>query len=369
MIIPRILILLTAFLLSLPASLQAVSIPVTFSHDGAVYKYDAFLKDMVLTLREDIDGDRRDETIVMFPASDENNVPQAFAWIQGQGYEFRIPVYEYPQRLEAVDLDQDGARELFFYAYGGIRHQRLFVFRYEREKGLRKLFENGSARGVFFSVDNGIPTIKVGQDSRGDEGWAPSLPEPRWEVYQWDGQDFRYAPSASTAEQTSAPRVEAASGRHPVRTDRIKKGDTLIYRHETVRADDQGTEEITISRDDPGFRVSRETHQEYQVVRREDFGEAYGFYLKTGLAWEEGRPGLTQRCSRKPGTTCYHAQKTEDVAVPAALFQSCFKIVIDNIPELDVRRYCPGTGVVRSEYRRDMPFLHRVVELESINRK
>ncbi|MBF0122196.1 MAG: hypothetical protein HQL21_02155, partial [Candidatus Omnitrophica bacterium] len=130
---------------------KGMSIPAAFLYEGISYKYDAFLKDLVISFDADIDGDGREESIVMFPASDDMNLPRAFTFVYGNGYEFHIPTYEYPKKVEAIDIDHDGRKEIFLYAYGGTRYTKLFVFKYEGAKGLHKLFENGSTLGVEFS--------------------------------------------------------------------------------------------------------------------------------------------------------------------------------------------------------------------------
>ncbi|MBF0123049.1 MAG: hypothetical protein HQL21_06555, partial [Candidatus Omnitrophica bacterium] len=258
-------------------------------------------------------------------------------------------------------------------------YTKLFVFKYEGAKGLHKLFENGSTRGVEVSSEGGIPMIKVGRPMGPDDSWTFPIPEPRWEVYQWDGREFRYQALASTAAQTPEPREyqglvgtyktvdsqAVSSGSVP----RVKKGDKLVYRRETVVVDDAGKEQIYSQEVGDTFRVSRESHQEFKVVKKEDFGEAYGFYLKPGLSWEDGRKGLTQSCSRETGKPCYYVEKVEDIAVPAGIFRNCFKIVMDNASDFDARWYYPGIGIVRSEHRGQAPLLRVSSVLEEIIRQ
>ena len=315
----------------------------------------------------------------MFPASDDQNSPRAFTFIYGDGYEFHIPTYEYPKKIEAIDIDHDGRKELFLYAYGGTRYTKFFVFKYEGEKGLHKLLENGSALGIELSMEDKTPMIKVGRAMGADEGWTLPNSEPRWEVYGWNGNDFQYQAEASTAPQTPEPQeyqglVGAYTAVHGQNISsgavvRAKKGDTLVYHKETVTLDDYGPEQMINPDTGRTVRVSREAHQAFKVIKKEDFGEAYGFYLKPGLSWEEGKNGFTQRCSRNSGTRCYYVQKVEDVSVPAGVFKGCFRIVADNIADVDASWYYPGIGVVRSEYRRHGTVLNVVSELEQIIRK
>lgn len=358
---------------------EGVSVPVTFEYDGIRYKHDAFLKGLSISASADIDGDGREETIVMFPASDEHDFPRAFAFVSGRQYQFRIPTYEYPKKIEAMDIDGDGRREIFLYAYGGVRYTKLFVFKYEDGPGLHKLFENGSHLGIEVSLESEGATIRVGRPVRPEEGWGTASAEPRWEVYRYDGQVFEYKAEASTSPQVPEPREYLGLASKYIASDmrqleqepavRARLGDTLVYRKETLTPDDQGAAQTFSPQTRDMTRVRRDVQREFRPVRKEDFGTAYGFYLKQGLSWEDGAEGLTRGCSRAEGVSCYYVDKMEDVAVPAGVFRDCFKIVVDNIPETDARWYCPGVGVVKSVYRRPASLISVISELEEIRRK
>jgi len=173
-------------------------IPLEFQYDGRHYKHDEGFKEFESSAKADINGDSKEETIVMFQTRDDADTPAAFAFIYGQDYEFRVPLHDYPGKIEAIDIDHDGKKELFLYSHGGMHYTKLFVFKDEGEKGLHKLFENGSACPVEFEFRNEVPTIKVGRADWNKEGWNYAGGEPLWEVYIWDGKEFVYDKKLST---------------------------------------------------------------------------------------------------------------------------------------------------------------------------
>lgn len=178
-------------------------IPSKFEYGGVYYKHDTSFNNFERIIKSEIDGEPKEETIVVFQTRCNEDLPQAFAFIYGKDYEFRIPLHNYPGELEAIDIDRDGKKELFFYSHGGAHYTMLFVYKYAGEKGLQKLFENGSACPVKFEFRNNIPTIKVGRANWVQKGWNYVSGEPLWEVYQWNGKEFQYKQKLSTTKPIS----------------------------------------------------------------------------------------------------------------------------------------------------------------------
>jgi len=174
------------------------SIPAEFNYEGVLYKHDDSFKDLESALKADIDGDSAEETVVMFQARDKDGIPVAFAFVYGKDYKIEIPLHDYPGKIEAIDIDHDGKKELFLYSHGGAHYTKLFVYKDEGGKGLHKLFENGSACPVEFEFSKNISTIKVGRANWEKEGWSYASGEPLWEVYAWDGKEFVYDKKLST---------------------------------------------------------------------------------------------------------------------------------------------------------------------------
>lgn len=179
-------------------------IPSSFEYDGVHYKYDEFFKELESIAKADIDGDSKEETIVMFQTRDDTaDAPQAFVFIYGQDYEFRIPIYDNPGKIEAIDIDHDGKKELFLFSHGGMHYTNLFVYKYEGKKGLHQLFKNGSACPVELEFKDGVPIIKVGRANWKDKDWCYASPEPLWQVYVWNGKKFIYNRRLSTTPEIS----------------------------------------------------------------------------------------------------------------------------------------------------------------------
>lgn len=197
----RYVLLLACLILCLSISCQTKDlIPSQFEYEGVKYTYDPTFKEFESIVKADIDGDSREETIVMFGTREKAVIPFAFVFVYGKDYEFRIPLYDYPGKIEVIDIDGDGKKELFLYGHGGAHYTKLFVYKYERNR-LHKIFENGSACPVEFDAKSKI--IKVGRANWEEKDWCYASGEPLWEVYQWNGKEFEYKRELSTTEQIS----------------------------------------------------------------------------------------------------------------------------------------------------------------------
>jgi hypothetical protein len=180
-------------------------IPSEFKYNGVVYKYDRGFKEFESFAKEDIDGDGEKETIISFQAreGDANiGVPVAFVFIFDEENIVKIPLGDYPGKIESYDLDKDGDKELILYSHGGAHYTNIDVYDYRNGKPI-PIFENGSACPVEFLVEDDIPMIKIGRANWEKEGWSYANGDYLWQVYVWNGEKFIYSKDLSTVPEIS----------------------------------------------------------------------------------------------------------------------------------------------------------------------
>ncbi|PIU42449.1 MAG: hypothetical protein COS99_00160 [Candidatus Omnitrophica bacterium CG07_land_8_20_14_0_80_42_15] len=156
----------------------------------------------------------------------------------------------------------------------------------------------------------------------------------------------------------------------------IREGDILVYHHEI---EDQGlAHDFALPFVPANSRIEiSEIHNDYinekvkigktrwdrteKVSSKED-GLLYGFPLRVGLKWGQD-PAMPKR---NDNMYCYYVERMENVTVPAGTFKSCFKIIYDTCPDTNTEWYCPGVGIVKSEYHHHGTITNELVELAKI---
>jgi hypothetical protein len=131
---------------------------------------------------------------------------------------------------------------------------------------------------------------------------------------------------------------------------KVKKGDVLVYRDENIVWDEHGNEDFIDRKYSHGnkVRVKHEVVHKKEVVKEADHGLKYGFPLKVGMAWGDGVEGVG--CSARHHTYCNYVEKKENVKVLAGVFKGCFKVVYETNPDTNIEWYCPGVGIVKTDY-------------------
>jgi len=180
-------------------------IPCEFKYNGVVYKYDRGFKEFESFVKEDIDGDGKKETIISFQARERGegiDIPVAFVFIFDEENVIKIPLGDYPGKIESYDLDKDGDKELILYSHGGMHYTNIDVYDYRNHKPIL-IFENGSACPVEFLVKDNIPMIKVGRAKWKEKNWSYASGDYLWQVYVWNGKEFVYSKELSTTPEIS----------------------------------------------------------------------------------------------------------------------------------------------------------------------
>jgi len=168
--------------------------------------------------QKDLTGDGKPETIVAQEIFDESDPP-------GIGYrqaiETRISVLK-PDgsvlaegsarngkpKIEFINLRKDRRRQIVVWTLGGMHYTDIAVFEYGDGK-LKEIFADGSACPVNANFKGKRPTISVGREDMKDPSWSYADGPYLWNVYVWNGSEFKFDPAKSTAGEIS--QEEAAS--------------------------------------------------------------------------------------------------------------------------------------------------------------
>lgn len=177
--------------------------PEQFEYDGRIYRHESAFDEFGSIVNSDIDGDGNNETLISFRADPgEVYIPMAFVFVYDGDKVLKIPLLDYPGKIETADIDRDGSQELILYSHGGAHYTELQIFKY-KDGELIKLFENGSACPVNFKMIGHMPTVKVGRAKWEKEGWCYASDDYHWQIYVWDGEQFAYRDDLSTTAEIS----------------------------------------------------------------------------------------------------------------------------------------------------------------------
>ena len=140
------------------------------------------------TYKVDLDKDGKPEIITsqdMYSAEEQGKVviEDANNNIVGSFY-----VLDRLTRLEFVDLNKDGNKEIVAWSSRGALYNRVAIYRYKDGK-LYKIFEEGSTVGIEADFDTKPPVIRIGRIRLDKEGRSYKR-TPDWEIWVWDGKDF-----------------------------------------------------------------------------------------------------------------------------------------------------------------------------------
>jgi hypothetical protein len=143
----------------------------------------------------------------------------------------------------------------------------------------------------------------------------------------------------------------------------VRKGDVLVFETTFEDHDDKGNVVVYNDEGNAPERIKRTITVKRVKVKKVDNGLKYGFPLKVGLQWDCNREG-----KRPPEdhSNCSYVESQEVVAVPAGVFEGCFKVVYDTLPGTVTEWYRPGVGVVKSEYIHHGTMTNEIVVLKKI---
>ncbi len=150
-----------------------------------------------------------------------------------------------------------------------------------------------------------------------------------------------------------------AQSRYPVR-----KGDVLVFERTYEEQDDKGNTVIYNAEGNEPVRIKRTITYKKVKIAKVDNGLKYGFPLKAGLQWGCDRQG---KWAPDDHSYCSYVEKSNEiVTVPAGVFEGCFKVVDDTLPATQTDWYCPGVGIVKSEYVHHGTLINERVVLKKI---
>ncbi|MCM8778264.1 MAG: VCBS repeat-containing protein [Candidatus Omnitrophica bacterium] len=155
----------------------------------------------------DLDNDGREEKVVvsqefdtfsgMPPLAREGRVIVYKSEGSKDG-EFSVP--DHIEKVEFVDLNKDGRRQILVWTLGGAHYRSIFIYGY-RNNSLYKIFHGGSASGIRVNLDSEKPTIEIARPNWGKENWSYASGEYLWEVYSWEGRGFVYNEALSSTKR------------------------------------------------------------------------------------------------------------------------------------------------------------------------
>jgi len=144
----------------------------------------------------------------------------------------------------------------------------------------------------------------------------------------------------------------------------VRKGDVLIFERTYDIYDENGKIEVYNGDAKEKDRIKRTITLKRVKVRKIDSGLKYGFPLKIGLRWDCNREEKGRTLN--DNSYCSYVENQEDIVVPAGVFEGCFKIVYSTLPDTTTNWYCPGIGVVKSEYIHHGTLTNEIVVLKKI---
>jgi len=133
-----------------------------------------------------------------------------------------------------------------------------------------------------------------------------------------------------------------------------KKGDILVYRHQSDTRDEHGDSEVWGWDATRRFRASRKIWESTSEAAE---GAA------SGPADSGGEIGLRWSANT---SVDYGYVEREDVTVPAGTFRNCSKTVHVTSDECTIAWWCPGVGLVKEERVRSSPLERETQELQEI---
>jgi len=136
----------------------------------------------------------------------------------------------------------------------------------------------------------------------------------------------------------------------------VKNGDVLVYQEMTTTQYVGG-----------GENLQKTVIEKRETVKKADHGLKYGFPLKVGMAWGEGIDGVG--CNQSQHDYCNYVENKKNVTVSAGTFRDCFEIVYITGPDTTTEWYCPGVGIVKSEYEHHGTITTMKSELIRIDQK
>jgi hypothetical protein len=186
-------LVLTMIFFSLP--LYAADLE-PFQYKEVTYKFDTRYPERTMTLKDDLDGDGKIETVIGFQGVTSDSIAGLSFVALGREVngKFTPEVFvsgnDRFDNIEFKDVDGDKVNEIVFWSSGGMHFVSLDIYKMTNT-GLKVLLRKGSAAGVDIEGDSFPYKIKVGKEKWEEPDWSYTKGTDRFEVYEWDGKEFK----------------------------------------------------------------------------------------------------------------------------------------------------------------------------------
>ena len=161
----------------------------------------------------DLDGDGADEAVASFRGiipEEEHPLPQPFHiiydFIEGEPTCVRVIATTDDSLGEVRIIGLPGRNgetynALALFGSGGMHYTALSIYKYNNGT-YDSIFKDGSACSVELKDTQSPVQIRIGRPDWEKEGWSYAGPGYLWQVYEWNGETFRYNESLSTYAET-----------------------------------------------------------------------------------------------------------------------------------------------------------------------
>lgn len=172
---PAALLLLCLVLAALPAQITEAKDKAVQDKHPKVYK-------------SDLDADAKNETITIevIPGSDNHTRISVVSRGNTEAASFTVPgIFD---KLELIDLKEDGYKQLAVYSSGKDHYANLAIYGFKNSK-LSKIFAAASNCGIDTDFSSVLSRIKVGRQRKIENSYS-STDIPEWDVWVWSGEKF-----------------------------------------------------------------------------------------------------------------------------------------------------------------------------------
>ena len=136
----------------------------------------------------DLDGDKKIEVIHIEKASGQDGKTRIDITRKGSAEAYGFTVPGAFNKLEVIDLNEDGYRQLAVYSTGKDDQAHLAVYSFKDNK-LSKVFAATSNCGIETDFRSVLGRIKVGRQRIVESGHS-STDIPEWDTWVWSGERF-----------------------------------------------------------------------------------------------------------------------------------------------------------------------------------
>jgi hypothetical protein len=153
--------------------------------------------------KADLDRDGRAESISVAD-NQKSSFKEMIVKIEtpGKNEVVTFSVGEYLDKIEFVDLNKDGFKQVVVWSLSGAHYTNFVVYGFKAGK-LYKIFENGSPCSVVADFNTEKPTIKVCRENFDQKDWSHATGGSVWQIYVWNGKEFVYNAALSSSPEIS----------------------------------------------------------------------------------------------------------------------------------------------------------------------